>query len=212
MAHQTDINLKPVLYSFRRCPYAMRARLAIRCSNIHIELREIDLKNKPAEMLSVSPKATVPVLVCNDKTVIDESLDIMLWALKQNDPQNWLSDTENHEIPVLILQNDTLFKIDLDHYKYADRYPEFSALTYRQQGEVFLEQLEQVLSNQKFLTGNSATLTDIALFPFIRQFAYVDIKWFETAPYPKLRYWLNHWLESELFHSIMKKAPYWQPE
>ncbi|RDH83137.1 MAG: glutathione S-transferase [endosymbiont of Galathealinum brachiosum] len=204
--------MKPVLYSFRRCPYAMRARLALQYCNIQVELREVDLKNKPAEMLHASPKATVPVLVCNDKTVIDESIDIMLWALQQNDPQNWLFCIEKQQIPDLILENDTQFKIDLDHYKYADRYPEFSALTYRQRAEVFLEQLEQILSKQKYLSSSSETLTDIALFPFVRQFAYVDIKWFESAPYPKLRNWLNNWLKSELFHSIMKKHPYWLPE
>ena len=154
----------------------MRARLAIRYSQLQVILREVDLKNKPAEMLLASPKATVPVLVCHDQTVIDESLDIMLWALEHNDPEHWLSDSPHTEIHPLILQNDTQFKTHLDHYKYADRFPEQSPLVYRQQGEVFLKQLELILADQAFLNANNATLTDIALFPFIRQFAYVDIK------------------------------------
>ena len=190
----------------------MRARLAIRYSQLKVILREVDLKNKPAEMLLASPKATVPVLVCHDQTIIDESLDIMLWALNKNDPEHWLTAPINTQIHPLILQNDTQFKTHLDHYKYADRFPEQSPLVYRQQGEVFLKQLELNLTNHAFLNANTATLTDIALFPFIRQFAYVDIKWFETCPYPKLRNWLNNWLESELFQSIMQKHPVWQSE
>ena len=124
MPEQTDIEQTPILYSFRRCPYAMRARLAIRYSQLQVRLREVDLKNKPAEMLLVSPKATVPVLVCHNQTIIDESLDIMLWALKKNDPEHWLIDPLNTEIHPLVLQNDAQFKTHLDHYKYADRFPE----------------------------------------------------------------------------------------
>ena len=127
-------------------------------------------------------------------------------------PEHWLTDPLNTEIPPLILQNDIQFKTHLDHYKYADRFPEQSPFVYRQQGEIFLKQLELKLTDQSFLNANTATLTDIAIFPFIRQFAYVDIKWFETSPYPKLRNWLNNWLKSELFQSIMQKLPYWQPE
>lgn len=209
---KTGINQIPILYSFRRCPYAIRARLAIRYSKLRVELREVDLKNKPAQLLLASPKGTVPVLVCQNKTVIDESLDIMSWALEHNDPQGWLANSEHTKTDPLILQNDTLFKVNLDHYKYADRFPELPAHSYRQQGEIFLKQLEQRLSKQVFLTGNSASLTDIAIFPFIRQFAYVDMHWFETSPYPELRNWLARWLESELFLSIMHKHLYWQAE
>ena len=190
----------------------MRARLAIRYSNIKCELREVDLKNKPSTLLQISPKATVPVLVTPQGPVIDESLDIMYWSLAQNDPQNWLQSSHSIEIDSLIQQNDSQFKIHLDHYKYADRFPDQSTDFYRQQGEQFLQLLEQRLIKQSFLISNSTSLADIALFPFIRQFAYVDIQWFESSPYPKLREWLSYWLESELFLSIMKKHPYWSSD
>lgn len=202
----------PVLYSFRRCPYAMRARLAIRYSNIKLELREVDLKNKPPALLQISAKATVPVLVTTQNSVIDESLDIMQWALAQSDPRNWLQSSHKVEIDSLIKQNDSEFKTHLDHYKYADRFPGQSISFYRQQGEHFLQQLEQRLIRQPFLINNTASIADVALFPFIRQFAHVDIQWFESSPYPKLRQWLNNWLESELFLSIMQKHPYWSSD
>ncbi|VAW66858.1 Glutathione S-transferase domain protein [hydrothermal vent metagenome] len=200
----------PILYTFRRCPYAIRARLAIRYSQLQVELREIELKNKPAELLQASAKATVPVLILNEQTVIDESLDIMHWSLHQYDPENWLQTSHNKKINFLIQHNDAQFKIDLDHYKYADRFPLHAPHYYRQQGERFLIQLEKRLNQHQFLINHCVSIADIALFPFIRQFAYVDIKWFETSPYPKLRSWLSYWLESELFLSIMKKHPVWQ--
>jgi len=190
----------------------MRARMALRYSNIQIELREISLKNKPSALLQASAKATVPVLVCSDGTVLDESLDIMRWALKHNDPQNWLKiDHANASlITSLISENDQQFKTHLDHYKYADRFPEHSPLYYRQQAEPFISSLERRLCSQPFLISESASLADIALFPFIRQFAHVDINWFESAPYPKLRSWLSNWQTSELFLSIMHKYPCWE--
>jgi len=188
----------------------MRARMAIRYSNIQVELREVALKNKPPALLQVSAKATVPVLVCQDGTVLDESLDIMHWALMQNDPQNWLQIDHTSDITSLIRDNDQHFKTHLDHYKYADRYPEHSPLYYRQQAEPFMTALEQRLCNQPFLISESASLADIALLPFVRQFAHVDLNWFESAPYPKLRSWLNDWLSSDLFLSIMHKYPCWE--
>ena len=203
------MNSRSILYSFRRCPYAMRARLAIRKSNIKIELREVDLKNKPAAMLHASPKATVPVLI-HQGTTIDESLDIMLWALQQSDPDNWLNTQHLDKINSLIKFNDNIFKIHLDHYKYSDRFPQHSQESYREKGEVFLKQLDDRLTAHNFLMGSNPCLADIALFPFIRQFAYVDIKWFENSSYPRLRQWLQLWLESDLFKSIMKKHPTWQ--
>jgi len=142
--------------------------------------------------------------------VIDESLDIMHWSLHQHDPQHWLQVSHKKEIDFLIQQNDTQFKINLDHYKYANRFPQNPPHYYRQQGEKFLAQLETRLNQHSFLISHSVSIADVALFPFIRQFAYVDIKWFETSPYLKLRNWLNYWLESELFLSIMKKHPVWQ--
>jgi len=188
----------------------MRARLAIHYSQLQVELREVELKNKPAEMLQASAKATVPVLILNDQTVIDESLDIMHWSLHKHDPENWLQVSQKKEINFLIQQNDTQFKIDLDHYKYADRFPQNTPHHYRLQGEKFLIQLEARLNKHNFLISHSVSIADIALLPFIRQFAYVDIKWFATSPYPKLRNWLNYWLESALFLSVMKKHPVWQ--
>jgi len=189
----------------------MRARMAIRQSNIEIELREVDLKNKPNAMLEASPKATVPVLI-NQNSITDESLDIMLWALQQSDPDNWLIKQHLDEINSLIKFNDNIFKIHLDHYKYSDRFPQQSQLSYREKGEEFLQQLEARLNTHTFLIGSEPCLADIALFPFIRQFAYVDIKWFEHSPYTKLRHWLQFWLESDLFKSIMQKYPAWQED
>lgn len=188
----------------------MRARMAIRFCNIKTELREVVLKNKPATMLEASSKATVPVLICTDNTVIDESIEIMQWALEQHEPQNWIQAQYQHEILHLIQHNDNIFKIHLDHYKYSDRFPLHPQLHYRNSGEQFLQQLESQLEKHKFLVSDYISLADTAIFPFIRQFAYVDIQWFESSPYPKLRDWLNFWLESDLFLSIMHKQPAWQ--
>jgi len=190
----------------------MRARLTIRYSKLQVELREVDLKNKPPEMLLASAKATVPVLILNDHSVLDESLDIMRWSLQQTDTQNWLQNRHCAEIDQLIQQNDQSFKTDLDHYKYADRFPQNPPLHYRQQGELFLKLLEKRLDKHTFLINDTVSLADVALFPFIRQFAYVDIQWFETSAYPNLRHWLNYWLKSDLFLSIMHKHPCWSSE
>lgn len=211
--HSTpDVSVADILYSFRRCPYAMRARMAIRYSNCTVELREVELKNKPAALLAISPKATVPVLLCQDGQVIDESLDIMHWALQQSDEDNWLHAQYQTKMAALIDYNDTVFKHHLDHYKYADRYPDATQLEYRQQGETFLQQLEQRLQQHTYLISDSISIADIAIFPFIRQFAHVDIRWFDQAPYPHLRDWLNQWIESALFQSIMHKYKPWQPD
>ena len=199
----------PVLYSFRRCPYAMRARLALRYSQIKIELREVDLKHKPDAMLQASAKGTVPVLVCPNGTVIEESIEIMYWALQQHDPEHWLKNTNQSEYNQLIIENDESFKVCLDHYKYADRFPEHQQIYYRQQGEKFLQQLETRLNKQTCLINDEPSIADIALLPFIRQFAYVDIQWFKQSPYVKLREWLFCELDSERFHSIMQKHPAW---
>lgn len=211
--HSTpDVSVADTLYSFRRCPYAMRARMAIRYSNRTVQLREVELKNKPAALLAISPKATVPVLLCKNGQVIDESLDIMHWALRQSDEDNWLHAQYQTEMAALIDYNDTVFKHHLDHYKYADRYPDATQLEYRQQGEAFLQQLEQHLQQHSYLISDSISIADVAIFPFIRQFAHVDIRWFDQAPYPHLRDWLNQWIESALFQSIMHKYKPWQPD
>jgi len=203
----------PILYSFRRCPYAMRARLAILISGLQVELREIELKNKPLEMLTVSPKGTVPVLIPQQNNVIDESIDIMLWALKQTDPEHWLP-TENHQAQTnaYIKENDCEFKHYLDRYKYADRHPEHPEVYYRQQGEKTLAKLEQALSQHPYLLGEKKSLADMALLPFIRQFASVDKAWFDQAPYPNLRAWLHTFLESDLFKNSMIKRKPWQAD
>jgi len=195
-----------ILYSYRRCPYAMRARMALKYAGIALEIREIELKNKPAHMLKVSPKATVPVLVLSDGTVLEQSLEIMFWALQQQDKDDWLiADSELTQ--QLIAENDIIFKQALDKYKYAIRFPEQSAEVYRTQGEVFLQRLEILLIQSQYLLSSQISLADIAIFPFIRQFSGVDTIWFEAAPYPKLKIWLKTLIESELFTNIMQKQP-----
>lgn len=196
----------PILYSYRRCPYAMRARMALKYPNIAIEIREISLRDKPAHMLAVSPKGTVPVLVLNDGQVLEQSLDIMHWALKQQDMHGWLS-ADKALTNALILENDTNFKAALDRYKYPERYPQQSQQEHREAGEVFLGQLEARLNNTQYLFAPHVTLADIAIFPFIRQFAAVDNAWFDTSPYPKLGVWLKALTSSDLFESIMQKQP-----
>lgn len=200
----------PVLYSFRRCPYAIRARMAIACAGLQVELREVVLKDKPAEMLSVSPKGTVPVLVLPDGSVIDESCDIMLWALRYSDPNGWLNQPAIATAEQLIKENDFSFKQDLDRYKYADRYPELTAEEYRARAEAFPGRLERCLTASRYLCGDRISLVDVALFPFIRQFAFVDKPWFDNRPYPKLQRWLNRFLESDLFAVVMKKRTPWK--
>lgn len=196
------------LYSFRRCPYAMRARMALLLNGVTVEIREIVLKNKPQSMLDCSPKGTVPVLVLEDGTVIDESRDIMDFSLR-NSNTTAFREASAPEI-TLINTNDTVFKTHLDKYKYADRFPEFDQQDYRQQGEVFLQQLENMLNGQDFLFGDSVTYADIAIFPFIRQFAHVDKLWFDSAHYPNLKRWLDGFLQSRAFMNVMKKIPCWQ--
>ncbi|OLS62256.1 glutathione S-transferase [Pseudomonas putida] len=192
-----------ILYSFRRCPYAMRARLALRYAGVPVRIEEVSLKAKPAEMLALSPKGTVPVLSVEGR-VLEESLDIMRWALAQDDPQDWLLQGDP-QIDALIARNDSEFKVHLNHYKYAERYPEHSREHYRQQAEVILADLERLLSEQPYLLADHPSLADAALLPFIRQFAGVEPQWFAEAPYPRLRAWLQGWLESELFKAIMAK-------
>lgn len=196
----------PILYSYRRCPYAMRARMALKYAGVAVDIREISFKDKPKSMLKVSPKATVPVLVLEDGRVLEESLDIMHWALQQQDTDGWLN-ADRMLTAQLIAENDGSFKQALDQYKYAIRFPEQPAETYRRQGEVFLKKLESLLGQSIFLLNDQITLADIAIFPFVRQFAGVDTDWFENAPYPKLSAWLRGLVESELFLSIMEKQP-----
>lgn len=196
--------LPPILYSYRRCPYAMRARMALWAADIKPEVREIALRDKPAHLLQISPKGTVPVLQLPDGTVLEQSLDIMHWALGQRDPFGWLQ-LAGEPATQLIAINDGSFKQALDRYKYPDRFPEQAQSVYRQQGEQFLQRLESALRQQAYLLGDQASIADVAIFPFIRQFAAVDADWFNSSPYPKLRTWLAGWVESPLFAAVMQK-------
>jgi len=198
-----------IFYSFRRCPYAIRARMALKYSGVSVLLREIELKNKPPQMLCCSVKGTVPVLVLADGTIIDESRDIMLWALGLTDPEHWLTENSATEINHLLNDNDYRFKNALDQYKYADRYPDQPVEYYRTQGETFLALLECRLTNHRFLMGDKVSMADIGIFPFIRQFALVDKDWFYQSSYHQLQAWLDHFLQSELFISVMQKYPSW---
>lgn len=200
----------PRLYSFRRCPYAMRARLGLLFAGLQVELREITLKHKPDEMLAISPKATVPVLQLANGAVIEESREIMVWALEQKDPQSLLNANTLHEANNLIDKNDNKFKYWLDHYKYADRYLEMTQIEYRQRGEDFLQVLEALLTKHAYLLGSHVTIADIAIMPFVRQFAHVDRDVFYDLPYPNLQRWLTGWLEHPLFLQVMTKFPPWQ--
>ena len=207
-----EIQQLPILYSFRRCPYAMRARMAIKYSGITAEIREILLRDKPQSMLKASPKGTVPVLITSDGQVIDQSLDIMLWALKINDPQQWLAFEDSGKLTIinsLIIENDTSFKQALDNYKYSVRQPEHSAEFYRDSGQNFIKKLDDMLQDNKYLLDSKITLADIAIFPFIRQFAFVDKLWFYDTNYNKLKKWLDSFLQSDLFNCIMHKYSPW---
>ncbi|MCG3808546.1 glutathione S-transferase [Psychrobacter sp. Ps4] len=198
------------LYSFRRCPYAMRARLGLLFAELPVELREITLKNKPAKMLAISPKGTVPVLQLADGVVIEESREIMEWALEQQDPQELLNPKTLHQGNTLIEQNDQEFKYWLDRYKYADRHLEMTQTEYRQKGEAFLQILEALLTKNTYLLGDSMTIADIGIMPFVRQFAHVDRDVFYSLPYPKLQIWLKNWLAHPLFIQAMIKFQPWQ--
>jgi len=205
-------NTRPILYSFRRCPYAMRARMAIAASGIQVELREVVLRAKPACMLELSPKGTVPVLALPGGDVIDESLDIMLWALAQADPAGWLQpDLGSYdEMLALISTCDADFKHQLDRYKYANRYEGAVAEDHRSAAEAYLAVLEARLADTIHLCGAAPSLADYAVMPFIRQFANVDINWFAAAPYPHVQHWLSGMLEGQIFTGIMGKYPQWQ--
>ncbi|UTA47061.1 glutathione S-transferase [Simiduia sp. 21SJ11W-1] len=200
----------PVLYSFRRCPYAMRARLALLVAGCQVELREVVLRDKPAELRAVSPKATVPVLVLPAGEVIDESRDIMAWAFTQG-PGSSYGAVNPALVNAWLDDNDQQFKYWLDRYKYADRYPEGSQREYRTQGEAFLVRLEQQLAATQgdYLLGVAPSWLDIGIMPFVRQFAHVDKAWFNQSPYPLVIAWLERWLASETFLACMKKYPQW---
>jgi glutathione S-transferase len=196
----------PILYSFRRCPYAMRARLALLVSGTRCEIREVRLAAKPAELVAASAKATVPVLVRPGGQVIDQSLDIMHWALGANDPEQWLARADE----ALIETNDGAFKHHLDRYKYPDRF-QHDPLPHRAAGAAILAGLEERLARSPQLGGVARGLTDMAVMPFVRQFAAVDRQWFERQPLPKLRCWLDGHIASPLFGRAMLRPRPWRP-
>lgn len=196
----------PILYSFRRCPFAMRARMALLVSGQTVELREILLRVKPHAMLEASPKGTVPVLVQGDGAVIDQSLDIMRWALQRHDPEAWLAGDDR----ALIETFDGRFKHHLDRYKYPSRHGE-DPLVHRGAGLVLLATLDERLSTSACLCGPHRTLADIALFPFIRQFAATDQPWFDAQPLPHVQAWLARLTGSDLFERAMLRLAPWQP-
>jgi glutathione S-transferase len=201
----------PVLYSFRRCPYAMRARLALAVSGQVCELREVVLRAKPQGLLQASPKATVPVLVLPDGTVLEQSLDIMRWALGRNDPAGWLTPSHGTEAAMLALiaECDGPFKQALDRCKYPSRYPEADGAQARVQAVEWLQGLETRLAGRPFLFGYHAALADMAIAPFVRQFAGIDAGWWDAQPWPQLQAWLAQWQASHLLESVMHKLPAW---
>lgn len=202
----------PILYSFRRCPYAMRGRLAITSAGFEVELREIMLRDKPESMLDASPKGTVPVLILPDGTVIDESLDVMLHVLRQHDPEHLLTPTHGSldDMLALIVESDGPFKSALDRYKYSNRYEGVDAIEQRLKASEFLSKLDKRFAdNNGYLFGDRLSLADLAILPFVRQFANVDRTWFDVQDWPALRAALNTFIESDRFLAIMEKYPQW---
>lgn len=198
-----------ILYSYRRCPYAMRARMALKYANIEFEHREIELRNKPQSMLLVSPKGTVPVLCMGDE-VLDQSVDIMRWAIDQSDPAGW-GNVDDAIAQAWIEKNDGPFKALLDQYKYPNRFPELNQEAVLERAlQIMLLPMEQSLQATQYLLGDQMTWVDIAIFPFVRQFSMVDVNRFEQLPIPSTKRWLAQHLESELFNSIMHKHPVWR--
>ena len=204
--HTHSGQMDPVLYSYRRCPYAMRARLAIAVSGTGCVTREVKLSAKPEAMLAASPKGTLPVLVLPDGRVIDESLDVMRWALAMRDPEHWLEGDDT----ALIDRNDGPFKHDLDRYKYPERYG-VDPLKHRMLGLDFLRELDDRLDHTDQLCGPRRSLADAAIMPFVRQFASVDKIWFSDQPLLRLNIWLADHISSELFSMIMLRVPPWSP-
>lgn len=200
---------RPILYSFRRCPYAMRARLAVASAGVGVELREILLRDKAPAFLAVSPSATVPCLDAGGE-VLDESRDIMLWALRQNDPEGWLDmPDEGHAIIDTI---EGPFKTALDRYKYSTRYADADKAGERAKAAAHLYPLNDRLAGQAYLFGDAPTLADMATLPFVRQFANTDKAWFDAQDWPHLRAWVDGFMASDRFKAIMTKYPVWQAD
>ena len=207
--HKSKNNL-PILYSFRRCPYAMRARMAIHISSQKCEIREVLLRDKPPSMLEYSSKGTVPVLVLQSGEVIDESLDVIDWALNLNDPDNWQRSKDNEKTKELIKINDGEFKYHLDRYKYSKRYDNEDPEFHRKKCLKFIEKINSELQNSKYIFDDEISYIDISLLPFIRQFRIADNEWFDELPYENVKSWLSNFLNSELLESIMSKHDLWK--
>ncbi len=214
----------PILYSLRNCPYAMRARIAIYKAQHPVLVRDIVLSNKPEEMMLISPKGTVPVLVLENGTVIDESLEVMLWALHENDPANLLYAQQESQCANQLVNNeesmlsemlklitifDNEFKACLEQYKCAKRYQEDNIEECRIACQQYLSDIEGRLTKHDFIMSKNESLADIAIFPFIRQFARVERQWYLQSPYPRIRQWLNNYLQSRMFSKVMTKHPLW---
>lgn len=204
------MSLLPVLYSYRRCPYAMRARMALKYAGVDVEIREISLREKPKSMLDLSPKGTVPVLKLQTGEVIDQSLDIMKWALAINDPNQWLNSGQQAQVNHLIEINDGVFKKLLDQYKYPERHSVSRQEVLGEATRVQIAPLNELLNKHKYLLGEGCSFADVALFPFIRQFSMVDPEWFANSPYDSLKRWLDQFLTGNLFNSVMDKYPVWK--
>jgi glutathione S-transferase len=206
------MSLHPVLYSLQNCPYAIRARFSLFKAQQKVLIRAVKLNNKPQEMLTASPKGSVPILVVNENLIIEESLEIMLWALAQQDPQGLLQSENDLGLTTMLkLINDfeTQFIPALEAYCCAKRYHENNLELCREACEITLHQLEIRLLTHDFLFSDSESLLDIALFPFIRKFARVERQWYRQSPYPKLRHWLNSYLQSSIFTKVMAKHELW---
>lgn len=201
----------PILYSFRRCPYAMRARMAIGVAGLEVEHREILLGDRPEELRQVSELATVPCLQLATGEVLPESLEIMSWTLAQSDPAKWLPGAdESQAVDTLIARNDGEFKHHLDRFKYATRYEDADPLRSRTEAERILADLDTRLREHQQLLGDRVSIADVAIFPFVRQFSRADPDWFATTPYQALRRWLDWWEASSWYRRIMAKIPVWQ--
>ena len=205
----------PILYTLRQCPYAIRARLGLRLAEQEIDIRDISLTDKPAEMLSITPKGTVPLLVLSNGDYIDESLSIMVWALNQHDPHNLLLADSTHlftDMINLIARNDCKYIAALEHYKADIRYHNSDSMIYRNLCQSFLDDLELRLNKHRFFMCDHPSLADYAILPFIRQFSHVERQWFRHAPYPKLKAWLEQHYQVPIFSQVMKKKTLWQSE
>lgn len=203
----------PILFSFRRCPYAMRARIAIKLCSLECEIREINLKLKNKEFLELSPKGTVPVLVLPDNKIIEESMDIIHWAISNNDPYNLkLKNLEIYNKDMdLISIFDNEFKYHLDRYKYNSRYKGINKEEHKYKARDLLVNLNNSLKEKQWLNGENISISDISILPFIRQYRIADIKWFdEKLELPNINRWLDKFLNSKIFNNVMKKYKIWE--